>query len=254
MCHWFIDWLAYWLWGFVKLLHQISNQKWEPSSSSRVWWMETKTQPKFPKKLQWYCQVECALRIWKRSVEDHKIRYTSMLCDGDSKSFAAICEAKVYGEVEVTKEDCVNHIYKRMGTALRRLSVEAKAQGSSISGKGKLTNAKIMKIQNYYGRAIKEYSNDVDLLKKRIFAIFFHLSSTDQNPKHQHCSTGSNSWCFGKGHWQILLILVLIKIMKLCQLILASGWFQYFKDYLKRVYCKDAQDMGLRTQMRAFII
>ena len=66
-----------------------------------------------------------------------------MLCDGDSKSFDAICEAKVYGEVEVTKEDCVNHISKRMGTALRRLSVEAKAQGSSISGKGKLTNAKI---------------------------------------------------------------------------------------------------------------
>jgi len=143
-------------------------------------------------------EVECALRIWKRSVKDHKIRYTSMLCDGDSKSFDAICEAKVYGEVEVTKEDCVNHISKRMGTALRRLSVEAKAQGSSISGKGKLTNAKILKIQNYYGRAIKEYSNDVDLLKKRIFAILFHLSSTDQNPKHQHCPTGSNSWCF----WQ----------------------------------------------------
>ena len=129
-------------------------------------------------------EVECALCMWKRSVEDHKIRYTSMLCDGDSKSFDAICEAKVYGEVEVTKEDCVNHISKRMGTALRRLSVEAKAQGSSISGKGKLTYAKILKIQNYYGRAIKEYSNDVDLLKKRIFAILFHLSSTDQNPKH----------------------------------------------------------------------
>ena len=56
--------------------------------------------------------------------------------------------------------------------------------------------------------------------------------------------------CFGKGHWQNLLILVLRKITKLCQLTLASGWFQYFKDYLKRVCCKDAQDMGLKTQMR----
>ena len=143
-------------------------------------------------------EVECALRIWKRSVADHKIRYTSMLCDGDSKSFDAICEAKVYGDVKITKEDCVNHISKRMGTALRKLSAEAKSQGSSISGKGKLTNAKILKIQNYYGRAIKDHANDVGLLKRRIFAILFHLSSTDENPKHQHCPTGPNSWCF----WQ----------------------------------------------------
>ena len=87
-------------------------------------------------------EVGCASCMWKRSIEDHKIRYTSMLCDGDSKSFGAICEAKVYGEVDVTKEDCVNHIARRMGSILRRLSVEAKAQGSSISGKGKLTDAK----------------------------------------------------------------------------------------------------------------
>ena len=143
-------------------------------------------------------EVECALRIWKRSVEDHKIRYTSMLCDGDSKSFDAICNSKVYGDVQVTKEDCVNHISKRMGTALRKLSAEAKLQGSSISGKGKLTNAKILKIQNYYGRAIKDHANDIGLLKRRIFAILFHLSSTDENPKHQHCPTGPSSWCF----WQ----------------------------------------------------
>ena len=71
-------------------------------------------------------EVECALHTWKRSVENHKICYTSMLCDGDSKSFDAICNSKVYGDVQVTKEDCVNHISKRMGTALRKMSAEAK--------------------------------------------------------------------------------------------------------------------------------
>ena len=69
--------------------------------------------------------------------------------------------------------------------------------------------------QNYYGHVIQEYANDVDLLRKRRFAILFHLSSTDQNPKHQLCPTGSNSWCFGQGHWQSLLILFLIRITKL---------------------------------------
>ena len=58
---------------------------------------------------------------------------------------------KVYGTVEMQKEDCVNHVSKRMGTALRKLSAESKSQGSSISGRGKLTQLKLTKIQNYYG-------------------------------------------------------------------------------------------------------
>ena len=71
----------------------------------------------------------CDIRIWERSVEDHTICYTSMLCDGDSKSFDAICGAKVYGDVEITREDCVNCISKRMGTTLRKLS----AEGSQVT-------------------------------------------------------------------------------------------------------------------------
>ncbi len=36
------------------------------------------------------------------------------------------------------------------------------------------------------------------MLKKRIFAILFHLSSSDTTPKHVHCPPGEKSWCF----WQ----------------------------------------------------
>ena len=53
-------------------------------------------------------------------------------------------------DVTVDKEDCINHVSKRMGTALRNLVSESKAQKDSISGKGKLTKDKIDKIQNYY--------------------------------------------------------------------------------------------------------
>ena len=142
-------------------------------------------------------EVECALRMWKRSIEKNGMRYTTMLCDGDSKSFDAVTEAKVYGpDVEIEKEDCVSHISKWLGTALRNLASESKAQGLSVTGKGKLTHQKIMKIQNYYGRAIKDHHDDIPLLKQQIFAILMHLSSSDRFPKHQHCPPGERSWCF----------------------------------------------------------
>ena len=36
------------------------------------------------------------------------------------------------------------------------------------------------------------------MMKKRIFAILYHLCSTDKDPKHVHCPPGDRSWCF----WQ----------------------------------------------------
>ena len=142
-------------------------------------------------------EVECAKRLWGRSVEKHKLRYMTMLSDGDSKSYDAVCQARVYGsEKLIQKEDCINHVSKRMGTALRKLVDVSKAQGKSISGRGKMTKEKILKIQNFYGRAVKDNANDIPLLKKRIFAILFHMSSSDQHPKHMHCPPGEKSWCF----------------------------------------------------------
>ena len=45
---------------------------------------------------------------------------------------------------------------------------------------------------------MKDYAGDTELMKKRIFAILFHMISTDSNPKHVHCPPGEKSWCF----WQ----------------------------------------------------
>ena len=144
-------------------------------------------------------EVECAKRLWSRSEEMHKLRYTTILCDGDSKACDAVNSMKVYGEnVTIEKEDCVNHVSKRMGTALRKVADSMKAQNQSITGKGKLTKVKMTKIQNYYGRAIKDHSSDVELLQKRIMSILLHMSSTDKAPKHTHCPDGASSWCF----WQ----------------------------------------------------
>ena len=144
-------------------------------------------------------EQECAKRMFQRSVEKYNLRYTTVLSDGDSKSYDAVVAEKVYGDkTEIKKEECINHVSKRMGSALRKLKDDRKTSGQSISGKGKLTDALVKKIQNYYGRAIREHSDDTLQMKKSIFAILFHLSSSDQHPKHVHCPEGDKSWCF----WQ----------------------------------------------------
>ena len=58
-------------------------------------------------------EVECALRMWQRSIEVNKLRYTTMLYDGDSKSFNAVAHEKPYGDqITIKKEDCINHAAK----------------------------------------------------------------------------------------------------------------------------------------------
>ena len=94
-------------------------------------------------------EVECALRLWRRSEEHHHLRYTVMLSDGDSKAFGAVVADCPYDEdAKLSKEGCVNHVSKRMSAVLRNFSSTLKAQKRSISGKGKLTQEKITKIQN----------------------------------------------------------------------------------------------------------
>ena len=53
-----------------------------------------------------------------------------MLCDGDSKAHRAVVVMEPYGrDVEIVKEECLNHAHKRMGTALLKLSKEKKLGG-----------------------------------------------------------------------------------------------------------------------------
>ena len=94
------------------------------------------------------------------------------MSDGDSKTYDNLVQNKVYGEIEIKKKECENHVAKRMGTALNNLVAQGKAQKDSISAKGKLTKDKIIKIQNYYGRAIKDNSSDVVMMKKEYLPSF----------------------------------------------------------------------------------
>ncbi|KAH7940305.1 hypothetical protein HPB52_023019 [Rhipicephalus sanguineus] len=141
-------------------------------------------------------EVEAAKILFGRSLEKHGLRYTTMLCDGDSRAFNSLQEEKVYGFVPIEKEDCVNHIHKRMGAALRNLLQKSKGEGrASLGGKGRLTAELVTKLTNYYGWALKAHQGNIDEMENAVLATYYHVTSTDTKPQHSRCPKGEESWC-----------------------------------------------------------
>ena len=129
--------------------------------------------------------------LWRRSV-DRGFRYTTLLSDGDANTFKHLTGLKVYGDVVLEKEECINHVSKRLGTALRNLASSGKKAGVTLGGRGhgKLTQAAITKLTAYYGKAVRAHSGDL------VLASFYHAISTDDVPQHVRCPQGEDSWCF----------------------------------------------------------
>ena len=136
-------------------------------------------------------EPEGAVRIFRRSEELHRLRYTELYGDGDSKTYNQIKDVYKEQNIEVVKQECIGHVQKRVGTALQTLKKETPGLG----GKGKLTDAMIDKLQNYYGIAIRSNVGNVEEMKKAVLASFFHSASSESRPLHQYCPVGPDSWC-----------------------------------------------------------
>ena len=143
-----------------------------------------------------------AFVLWNRSLEKHKMRYVTMVSDGDSKAFSSIASSNPYGdEHPVKKLDCMGHVQKRMGKALITLKRTTKgnlADGKPIGGRGRLTMEKIEQLQKYYGRAIRGNLHDLEGMKKAVLAILCHYippASKDLAHQHRFCPSGPTSWC-----------------------------------------------------------
>ncbi|KFM59404.1 hypothetical protein X975_13527, partial [Stegodyphus mimosarum] len=143
-------------------------------------------------------EVYAAEILWKRSIEKCRMRYTVILSDGDAKSFIHLSNLKIYGDIQIVKEECLNHVAKRLGTGLRNKVKEWKIKGECLGGKkkGNLTEQTITKLTNYYRKAIRDNVPDVAKMKTAIFASLYHCCSTNTNPQHKKCPSGSESWCF----------------------------------------------------------
>ena len=137
-------------------------------------------------------EVEIAKQLWARSLRKHNLKYTHMLSDGDSKAYNAVVSMDPY-DSPIEREECINHAHKRMGTSLIKLSQKGKLGGR---GFGKLTQAKALKFQMYYRGAIINNVGNPDGMRTAIWATLQHCMSTDEEPLHNNCPVGSDSWCF----------------------------------------------------------
>ena len=106
-------------------------------------------------------EVEAAKRIWQRSV-DTGLRYTTMLSDGDSKACYAIVSMRPYGDVDIKKEECINHMAKRLTAGLESLKSKGGPSGLLLGGRGMLTRKAITMLHSYYHKAIKTHAGGTE--------------------------------------------------------------------------------------------
>ena len=70
-------------------------------------------------------EAKRAAEFFLRSVEKRNLMYTTFVGDGDSDCFGTVkeeCEKLGIG-YNIVKEECMGHIQKRLGTALRQLKL-----------------------------------------------------------------------------------------------------------------------------------
>ena len=132
-------------------------------------------------------EAEIAKVLWTRSQDEHSVRYTTFVGDGDGSASGRVRAAKPYGESTVIeKEDCIGHVQKRMGSKLREVKRSYQrrklSDGHGIGGRGRLTTAKINSFQVFYGRALRSNVGSVKAASDAVMAIFLHSISTDDAP------------------------------------------------------------------------
>ncbi|KAJ8034121.1 hypothetical protein HOLleu_20831 [Holothuria leucospilota] len=153
--------------------------------------------------------------LWQRSISKHKVKYSHMISDGDSKAFSEV--QYIYGDSAgeaVEKLDCIGHVGKRMFRALDKIKKETKgklADGKTVGGgKGRLTggqNGMVGKLSELYRNAIRKNvdrlasKGDQDKLEnakvkmqRAILAVLYHeVKLPDNSVRHQYCPT--DDWC-----------------------------------------------------------
>ena len=135
-----------------------------------------------------YCDSSSAMEsteafaIWKWSVSKNKLRYTQMISDSDSKTFKLLSDQLPYGASNlVSKHECVWHVQKRIGTALREKAkekfVNERREHVRMRGKGQITDKTIKLLTHYYGKAIRSNTGDCAAMQDAVWVVFYHFTS-----------------------------------------------------------------------------
>ena len=141
-------------------------------------------------------EVRAAEILWQRSIEVFGMRYVTVISDGDSKSFNNLSSLNVYGdEHPIEKEECINHVSKRLLSGLKSFVKEKTSKGIVVSGRNRLTLNKMIYFQGLYRNAIAK-SENVEEMNRRINGILFHSMSTKDDHCHRLCDRGESSFCY----------------------------------------------------------
>ena len=126
-----------------------------------------------------------ATKTFGRSVEKHGLYYTSFYGDGDSKAYPAVKEVYKDGNKTVTKYECIGHYQKTVGCRLRKLK-----NVKVLGGKGRLTDAKIDALQDYFRIALPQNVGKLNGTRKSCLASMYHVAGY-----HDSCPRSKDSWC-----------------------------------------------------------
>ena len=72
-------------------------------------------------------EVDSIKAMFSRSEEKFNVKYGNYIGDGDSKLYKAIVDLNPYGQdLQITKNECIGHVEKRMGSGLRNIKKKRK--------------------------------------------------------------------------------------------------------------------------------
>lgn len=78
-------------------------------------------------------EIDGITSMFARSVDKFKLRYTTLIGDGDCKSYKAVTKLKPYGDEHlIEKKECINHVTKRMGGAIRDIRSKAVTMDETV--------------------------------------------------------------------------------------------------------------------------
>ena len=78
-------------------------------------------------------EMKVAEVLWKSSISTCDMRYVNVISDGDTKTYQHLLSLKVYGEIKITKEECINHVAKRLGAGIRKKVAEWRSKGVTLT-------------------------------------------------------------------------------------------------------------------------
>ena len=140
-----------------------------------------------------------AVIIFEHSEQKSKLRFTSMLGDGDTTMIAKVNDVEPYGAGVVKKEECIGHVSKRFYKRFERVRCKRvnnpRGVVAAIKGASGLSKENLARVCRYYRGAILSNTDNVDGMIRDIQAVFHHCSSTDEKPQHSFCPKGEHNWC-----------------------------------------------------------